>query len=85
MSTSDPITVSVSQRGICYDLSKVANEAALMEGSALVTIKAPTKAKVFLNDEVIDCSWQSKESIGFAHIDLTNQVGFRGVQHGSRT
>jgi hypothetical protein len=51
-----------------------------MEGSALVTIKAPTKAKVFLNDEVIDCSWQSKESIGFAHIDLTNQVGFHRIR-----
>ncbi len=80
MSAETPITVTLTQKGIHLSLCPGTGDTELREGSALVTVTAPSRAKLYLNDELLECAWRAGDTVGFAHIDLTNQIGFHRVR-----
>jgi hypothetical protein len=80
MSTETLITVTLTQKGSHFILSPGIGDAKLREGDALVTVTAPSRAKLYLNDELIECAWRAGDTVGFAHIDLTNHIGFHRIR-----
>lgn len=80
MRSESPITVTLTQKGAHFSLCPGSGDVELREGDALVTVTAPSKAKLYLNDELLECLWRPEDTVGFAHVDLTNQIGFHRIR-----
>jgi hypothetical protein len=74
------LIISLEQRGRLLEVKPGRCDEQLLEGQIMLTFPAPIRPVVELDDQPVQVTWRSRESIAACIFDLTNEVGFHRLR-----